>query len=1006
MSRKILGLATGFFLCAFALIAQPELTVSGVSANQGETVDIDVVVDDYTDYISLQFSMQWDPDVVSFMEVTNVTDGLPGFSEASSINVNASQGFLTVSWFEQTITPTTLPNGTNVFTLSFEVVGEECDSTGVEITDEPLAIEIANADEVNVGATVNNGFVSVPGTDCAPSASLAIIGSAETVSTGGQVCVQFTSQGFTDIAAAQFTLNFNPDVLEFSSIENINWPGVSQGGNFGTTTAGNGVITFVWFDQNAVGIDVPDGTVLFEVCFDAVGSGGQSSLITFGNVPRPIEFSDSEGNVLDFSSTPGRVTLEGEIEGFALIGESDLTGSPGEEVCMEVAVNDFIDILSMQFSINWDPDVLRYVGAQNFGLQDFTDANIAGPEAPSNDPGEAAVLWFDPNVTGVSVPNGTVIFEICFEVVGECDETSSIDFTDTPREIEVSNNTEVIDVSTVSGDFTVVCGGCNPGVVEIVDPSCPGDSDGSIDIQVAGCPTPLTFAWSNGDNTEDVSGLEAGEYSVTITTGDNDMIVLDGIVLEDPDEITVDAIITDVQDGGDGAINTTVDGGSAPYSFMWSNGATTEDISGLDAGEYCVTVTDDNDCEFETCFNVSQAGDIVADITNVACFGDASGAIEITSANCGTEPQTFEWSNSDEGPSITDLEAGDYTVTITGDDGTTCEETFTVTGPASAIEVMVDTMNETSAGNDGAIDLTVTGGQPGYDYLWSNGEVTEDLSGLSSGTYIVTITDQRGCEVVEEILIRGQELFVDFILSDQNGFNVSCFGECDGQVISDVSNAVGDIEYEWSTGATTALLDDVCAGLLSLTVTDELGQTAEASVMITEPEPLIVELDVTCASEPGTSDGSAVAIVNGGVQPYQYLWAGGQTGSGISNQAPGPLVIVVTDDNNCENIQQSEICIEGIDCYEAITVITPNGDGRNDDFVIQCVFENDNRLRIYNRYGGEEFEMRNYDNSWQGTDQSGNELSDGGYHWVLEVFLTNGDLRVYQGTVSIVRSLD
>ena len=136
MSRKIWGLVTGFFLCAIALIAQPEFTISGVSANPGEEVDINITVDDYTDYISLQCSMQWDPDVVSFQEITDVTDGLPGFSVASSINVNAAAGFLTVSWFEQTVTPVSLPNGTNVFTLNFEVVGEACDSTGVEITDD------------------------------------------------------------------------------------------------------------------------------------------------------------------------------------------------------------------------------------------------------------------------------------------------------------------------------------------------------------------------------------------------------------------------------------------------------------------------------------------------------------------------------------------------------------------------------------------------------------------------------------------------------------------------------------------------------------------------------------------------------------------------------------------------------------------------------------------------------------------------------------------------------
>ena len=1008
MSRKIWGLVTGFFLCVFALSAQPEFTVTGLSANPGEDVDINVTVDDYTDYISVQFSMQWDPDVVSFQDITNVTDGLPGFSVASSINVNAPGGFLTVSWFEQTVTPVSLPNGTNLFTLQFEVIGDECDSTGVEITDEPLEIEIADADEMNVGADVNQGYVAIPGSGCMSSDGLAINGSMETVMSGEQVCVQFTSQEFINIAAGQFTLNFDPAVLEYTGIDNINWPGVSEGGNFGATGAGDGEITFVWFDQNAVGVDLPDGTVLFEMCFNAIGSSGQMSQITFGDDPRPIEFSDGDGNIVDFTSTPGKVNIEGgAIEGFALIGEGDLQAGPGETVCMGVSINDFTDIVSMQFSINWDPDVLMYEGVQNFNLQDFSAANVAGPEGPGNMPGQASVLWFDQNVTGVTVDDGTVIFEICFTVVGDCDETTNIDFTSDPLDIEVSNDTEVVTVSTVSGDFEVVCGGCNPSVVEVVDPSCPGESDGSIDIQVSGCPTPVTFMWSNGETTEDISGLEAGTYAVTITNGDNVMFVLDMIDVDDPEAISVSATITDVQDGGDGAIDITVSGGNDPYMYMWSNGETTEDISGLDAGSYTVTITDDNGCEFVGGpYAVGQDGAVVADVVDVACFGDMTGSVSIISADCGPEPYGYAWSNGGDTDAISDLGPGTYTVTVTADDGSTCTASFEVTGAESLIVIESDTMNETSAGNDGAIDLTVSGGTSPYSYQWSNGSTSQDISGLSAGTYTVTVTDARGCEVVEEILIRGVEIFVDFILSNHNGFNVSCAGECDAQIIADVQNAVGDITYAWSNGEDTPILDDVCAGVLELTVTDEVGQSAVAQVIVTEPDALVVELDVTCASEPGTDDGAAIALVSGGVAPYDYLWSSGETTSSISNKSTGPIVLVVTDDNNCENIQQSEICIEGIDCYEAISAITPNGDGKNDNFVIQCIYENPNRLKIYNRFGGMEFEMDDYDNSWQGTDESGNDLSDGGYHWVLEVFLDNGDLRVFQGTVALVRSLD
>lgn len=1001
-----MGLVTGFFLFAFSLAAQPEFTVSGLTAETGDTVDVNVVVDNYVDYISLQYSMRWDPAVVSFVAITNVTEGLPGFSAASSINVNAGEGFLTVSWLELSITPITLPDGTNVFTIKFEAVGKECDSTGVNIGDDPLAIEIADADEMVVEPIINNGYVSIPGNNCV-SSSLRIIGSMETVAAGGDVCVKFTSEGFNNIAAAQFTMNFDPAVIDFTSIENINWPGVTQGGNFGISGAGNGEITFVWFDQNATGIDIADGTVLFEVCFKAIGNGGQMSQVTFGNDPRPIEFSDGDGNLVDFSSVSGKVNLEGEIEGFALIGTSEMQAAPGETVCMEVAINDFLDIVTLQFSINWDPAVLKYDGTQNYNLPDFSGGNVAGPEAPLNDPGQATVLWFDQSTQGITLDNGTSIFEICFLVVGDCDATTNVSFTSDPLPIEVSNETEVVTVSTVSGDFTAVCGTCDPSVTTIKNPSCPGDADGSIDIQVAGCPTPLTFAWSTGATTQNVSGLVAGEYSVTITTGTNDMIVLDMILLTDPDPLSVSTSITDVQSGGDGSIDITVTGGTSPYSYLWSNDETTEDISNLDPGEYSVTITDANGCVFMAGpYTVREEGAIGADVTNVACFGESTGAINITSVGCGAGPYTYLWSNGATTEDINDLAVGAYTVTVTSNDGGTCETSFMVNGPSSAIVITADTTNETGAGGNGRIELTVTGGEPGYDYIWSNGETTKDISGLTSGSYTVTVTDQLDCEVVETFVIRGKELFIEFIVSDYNGYGVSCFGECNGDVFADVSNAVGDLNYLWSTGETSAILGDLCGGSYSLTVTDELGQTAEGSVLLTEPEALDVEVDVTCASSSTSTDGSAIARVNGGVPPYAYEWSNGQTSTSITDQKAGPFVLFVTDDNNCENMHQSEICLVDVDCYEAITVITPNGDGKNDVFMIQCVFELSNRLVIYNRYGGKEFEMDNYDNSWMGTDNSGNELSDGGYHWVLEVHLDNGDLRVFNGTVSLLRSLD
>ena len=1005
MSRRFLALIAGLMITVFSLTAQPEFTISSATADNGQMVEIDVVIDDYIDLISLQFSMNWDPGVLTFQDVINVTDGLPGFNASSSINADVANGNLTVSWFEASLTPVTLPNGTNLYTLQFLVIGDPCDVSDVVISGTPLAIEIADADENNVGADVNNGSVMIPGTDCGQFNGLRITGSQEISSNGQQVCVQFTSEGFSDIGGAQYTINFNPAVIAYTGVQNINWPGVSEAGSFGTTNAASGELTFVWFDQNAVGVDLPDGTVLYELCFDVVGSGGQMSQITFVDTPLEIEISDGDGMIVDFEGVPGKVTVEGDLEGFALISES-VMGAPEETVCVEISVNDFDEILSMQFSINWDSTVLMYDHVEGFNLPDFNEGNVTGPEAPGNNSGQMTVVWFDQTINGVTVANGTSIFSVCFKIIGGCDESSLVEFSSEPLDIEVSNLTEVLDVSQSVGTVSVVCGGCGNSV-EMTHP-CPGECNGSIDIDVFGCSAPISFVWSNSETTEDLTNLCAGDYTVTITTGDG-IIISDVITLAEADPVSVSANITDVVDGGDGAVMITVSGGTEPFTYLWDDPgmSETKDITGLDAGQYSVTITDSNGCVFTAGpFEVRDGAAIAGAVTNVACFGESTGAIDLTVGDCGTAPHMFAWSNDATTEDISGLPAGMYTVTVTNTEGTTCEATFTVQQSGSAIVVEVDTMNETSAGNNGAIDLTVTGGQGPYTYLWDNDATTQDLTNLSAGAYTVTITDQFGCEVVETIAIRGNALFVDLLISEFNGFGTSCAGVCDGEIIADPSNQVGAVTYAWSNSATSQSVTELCAGSFSVTVTDELGQTAVATVEITEPLALSVEVDVTCASEPGASDGAATAIVSGGIAPYAFQWGTGATSPSIQNQSPGSVVLFVTDDNNCENMQQIDICIDGIPCYTAISTITPNGDGKNDRFVMSCLFDFPNRLSMFNRYGGLEFRMENYNNSWEGTDQDGNVLSDGGYLWVLEVFLPNGQDRIYRGTVAIVRSLD
>jgi gliding motility-associated-like protein len=499
-----------------------------------------------------------------------------------------------------------------------------------------------------------------------------------------------------------------------------------------------------------------------------------------------------------------------------------------------------------------------------------------------------------------------------------------------------------------------------------------------------------------------------GKYVVTITVGAQ-IIIPDTIIVRQLEPIEVTANITDVSGGGNnGAINIIVSGGDGGYQFLWSNTAITQNITGLSPGPYSVTITDANGCVFVGGPYIVGDGNAVVATINHDCSQACTGSINITGVNCVAGPHTYQWSVPGQTmATLSDLCAGSYSVTVTGEGGNTCTATFQIVQPPSALAVAVDTMNETSAGNNGEIHLMVSGGQGPYQFNWNpSGPNSPDRTGLAGGSYNVTITDQLGCELIRTIILRGNTLFVDVVGSSFSGFGVSCAGECDAEILALPGNVIPPVTYRWNNGKTGQVIDDVCPGTYTVTVTDQLGSTAVGQYTVTEPPGMLLQLQITCASEPGALDGKAVTALSGGVPPYTYLWSDGSNSPSLQNISTGAYGVTVLDNNNCQSTRRFDICIEGIECYNAITVITPNGDGKNDQFVINCVYDLPSRLFIYNRYGGLEFEMEDYDNSWEGTDQGGDLLSDGGYHWVLFVNLLSGERRVHQGTVSVVRSLD
>jgi hypothetical protein len=279
----------------------------------------------------------------------------------------------------------------------------------------------------------------------------------------------------------------------------------------------------------------------------------------------------------------------------------------------------------------------------------------------------------------------------------------------------------------------------------LTQPGC-NQTNGAINITVTGGTAPYTYVWSNGQTTEDVQALAPGTYKVTVADANGCTAELSAVVREN-NTLKLTAVVkqTSCLDDASGAIDLVITGGTGPYTYVWSNGAITEDLSSLTAGIYKVTVTDANGCTATLQVSVSKKTFIIGNlVTQPKCYGDATGSITLTPSG-GTSPYTFIWSTGATGNTVTNLPGGTYTVTVTDATGCSRLVTFIITDPPAISAVTSINNAQCSAEGHYSVDLAVSGGTAPYTYTWSNGATTQDLDSLSSGTYTVQITDANGC---------------------------------------------------------------------------------------------------------------------------------------------------------------------------------------------------------------------------------------------------------------------
>ena len=298
---------------------------------------------------------------------------------------------------------------------------------------------------------------------------------------------------------------------------------------------------------------------------------------------------------------------------------------------------------------------------------------------------------------------------------------------------------------------------------------------------------------------------------------------------------------------------------------------------------------------------IISANDISASGTgiDVVCFGDATGGATSTVTG-GYTPYNYHWSNNTTQPTLSNVFSGSYTLSVT--DVTGCEATagVTVNEPASVVSgSLAITPVSCFGGNDGAINLTPSGGNNPYTFHWNNGSTSEDISNLSANTYTVTITDNHGCKAIEQVEVtQPNELIVTI-----SGTDLSCHGDTNAFANTIVTGGIADYVYNWSTGAFTSGITNLAAGLYSVTVMDAKYCIATASVVFEEPNPIqmYTSSDQTiCLSKEANIVGNSF----GGTQPYIYHWTpGGYSDASIwvSPSESTEYCTYVVDANGCKS---------------------------------------------------------------------------------------------------------
>ncbi|WP_186280181.1 DUF7619 domain-containing protein [Fluviicola chungangensis] len=488
--------------------------------------------------------------------------------------------------------------------------------------------------------------------------------------------------------------------------------------------------------------------------------------------------------------------------------------------------------------------------------------------------------------------------------------------------------------------------------VSATSPTCPATMGTINAVQVNGTTGPFTYTWTNTQTLTTYIGNNAsvplGTYETEIQDQTTGCILHMGdtaLSIMQLSNITA-SINTTPASCTNGTANAVASGGVAPYSYLWSTGATGASISGMSQGYYTLVITD-----AQGCYSNNLGASIVQNpqifvnttVTNATCVQTDGSAIAFGSGGVG--PYTYSWSNGQTGNTSTNLTGGNsYTVVATDANGC-IGQGYAYISTNTPINVSYTASPSQCTAATGSATLSVTGGTAPYTYSWaSNPSVTgSTLTNVAPGTYAFQVTDAVGCVRTGTVVVAPVSVINAAIYTPA----VVCPATT-GTANAVVSGTNGPFTYLWSNGATTSSISGIPLGAYSCVITDALGCSVTKSNILSTISPVNVGVSTAGTSCIYAADGSANAIVSGGTAPYSYAYSNGTTTQNASNLGADQYYVTVTDANGCstskhfwitnENTSQSCYCtIEG-DVYVDANADCVHDSGENgvENIMIHC----------------------------------------------------------------------